>query len=198
MTTFTQWLEDQRKREDAVGWFARYWKDLDGRPRLSSPSSIAQHLEDREAPGGFRDPAITLSDGSTCTGNQLRQAYDMTLKEYRDVRAQIVQAAVPGAQGQQDPLPGMETPQEPAQGLAGQAVARAAAAGLAAAQAAQDRAIAGQVLAEAGNVPLMLQLILAKLERIEEALGLAEPLPWDQWYEQAAVYASAHRDEPEE
>jgi hypothetical protein len=181
MATFTQWLDEQRDRQDAVGWFARYWKNLEGKPRLSSPSSIAQHLEDREA-GGFRDPHIPLpeADGSWCAGDQLREAYDATLKEYRAVRAQIVQstaeaAGVPqvtetwaGGEAVSPPLPGMPEP-----GPAAQAVQRASAAGLAAAQAHGQPVITENAVTVAKTAQL--DRIEAKLDAIMVTLGLAEP-----------------------
>jgi hypothetical protein len=94
MATFTQWLKDQHKREDAVGWFSRYWDELPDHGRLSSPASIASHLEERPE-GGFTDPAQP----------HLRDAYDQTLREYRRERASIAQAVVDGAP--QPELPGM-------------------------------------------------------------------------------------------
>jgi hypothetical protein len=210
MATFVQWLKDQEKREgDPVGWFACYWRDLEDKPRLSSPASIAKHLEDR---GLFQSV------------NGLTEAYDATLAEFRAARAgsplRPVPGPVPGAQDQmpagaaedaqahqreyervrdsqppagaatfQPPLPGA---QEPAQGPAGLAVTHATAAGLAAAQArAQPQQEIITLTPASGS---QLDRIEAKLDAIMDALGLAEPdeLRWPDWYEQAAVYATAH------
>jgi hypothetical protein len=198
MTTFVQWLSDQRNRQDAVGWFACYWRDLEGKPRLSSPSSIATHLEDREAPGGFKDPAQP----------HLRDAFDATLKEFRDVRAQVVRP-VP------DPADEAGEAGKTPQGPAGEAVERATAAGLDAAAASRMQA-AASIRADAGGITApgipanyitvsggssteaLLAAIYRKLDRIERAMGLAADedggalpadLPWPQWYAEADLSA---------
>jgi hypothetical protein len=191
MVSFVAWMKDQEKREgDPVGWFACYWRDLE-HPRLSSPASIAKYLEDQRL---FENV------------NGLTEAYDATLSEYRKVRAGIVQDAA-RADGIQIPLPEHQPgePVEPGAGqpasLAGQAVARATAAAQEAVQRHQVT-ITGQ----AGGTPVdqvevMLGIIMRKLERIEAAMGLATDeddgalpaqLPWSDWYEQAAVFATAH------
>lgn len=191
MTTFAGWLADQRKREDAVGWFARYWRDLPSTPRLSSPASICSHLEDRTTqpgqdkagnrlPFGFTDP-----DG----GQHVRDAYDATLHEYRQVRAQIVQSTAEGA-GVQPPLADAQQPAEPVSaGLAGQAVTRATDAAVRAAQRhVQPTRIE---ITGSGGVETMLAVILRKLERIEAFLGLPDDLEWASWYAQADLAAAA-------
>jgi hypothetical protein len=185
MVSFVAWMHDQEKREgDPVGWFACYWRDLENKPRLSSPASIAKHLEDR---GLFQSV------------NGLTEAYDRTLAEFRAVRAgsplQPVPDQLPGVQDQL-PLPDA---QEPAQGPAGLAVTHAAEAGLAAAQAhaepQQARVMTrGELAAGAMAEKTAIQRIEAKLDAIMDTLELAEPdeLRWPDWYEQAAVYATAH------
>lgn len=209
MATFAQWLAEQKDRQDAVGWFSRYWKNLDGKPRLSSPSSIASHLEDRQAPGGFRDPAIQTPDG-TVTGDQLRQAYDETLKEYRAVRAQIVQAAaaesgVPVPQGGAEPVSGAGAasgPPEPAQavsGPAGEAVQRASAAGVSAAERARQAAAARHsVDGDLARIEAKLDLVIKGLDLLCERAGIDlnayDPqctFDWAEWFEQADLAAQA-------
>lgn len=213
MTTFAGWLAEQRKREDAVGWFARYWHDLPETPRLSSPSSICAHLEDRTAkpgqdkagnylPFGFKDP-----DG----GGHVRDAYDQTLHEYRAVRTQIVSSAVPeaGVPGPQDDagvtpgaiagagMPGAgESLSAPPDGMtaqpqspAGVAVQRATAAAQAAVAARPP---------QLDRIERMLAGLMRKFEGIERTLGLwtdddgypldAE-LPWADWYARADLAA---------
>ena len=192
MTTFAGWLAEQRKRDDAVGWFARYWRDLPSTPRLSSPSSIATHLEDREGhpgqdkaggylPYGFRDPQ---------GGSHVRDAYDATLTEYRAVRAQIVQSASGVPAAAPEPPSGPENhAQEPPAAIIG----RATDAGIAAA--AQHAPPATQGI-NSTDIP-MLTAIYRKLERIEAFLGLADAedgvpeLPWADWYAQADLSAAA-------
>lgn len=203
MTTFAGWLADQRKRDDAVGWFARYWRDLPETPRLSSPASIGSHLEDRTTKPGQNKAGERLPYGFTDPdgGNYVRDAYDATLHEYRGVRAEIVQsaAAAEGVPVQPElPLDGVQQPAEPQPAsLAGQAVERATAAAKAAAQ---------------RHVPAgMTQLdrIEAKLDEIRLHLGLAitadqiasgsitypEPvimgIDWAQWYAVADLSAAA-------
>ena len=198
MTTFAGWLAEQRKREDAVGWFARYWRDLPETPRLSSPASIASHLEDRTTkpgqdkagerlPFGFTDP-----DG----GNYVRDAYDQTLHQYREVRAQIVQSAAADAGVAGD------TPEQPAgpQSPAGFAVEAATQAAMAAAQ----RHAAVPPAPDQAQMPPRAQMgtgelledIWRKLCRIEAVLGISadEPesaeLPWGAWYAQADLAAA--------
>lgn len=108
MASFVNWLNEQARRDnDPVGWFARYWRDLPEHPRLSSPASIARHLEDR---------------GLFASTEGLTTAYDAALKEYRTVRSQVVQdvSGVPLPPEVQDP---------------GLAVQQATQAGIAAAQA---------------------------------------------------------------
>lgn len=176
MTTFVQWLHAQEKREDdPVGWFARYWRDLPQRPRLSSPASIARHLEDR---GLFAENAP-----------HLQQAYDATLKEYRHVRDQT--AAAVGGADLSEPLPGMP---EPPQLSPGQVVEQAARAGMAAAEAARART------APPTGTGDKLDLILRKLEGIERILGLASDedgavlpaeIPWGDLYAVADMAAEA-------
>ena len=68
MATYMQWLNGQVKRDDSVGWFSRYWRDLPDKPRLSSPDSIRKHLEQREL--------FASQEG-------LAAAYEATLSEYR-------------------------------------------------------------------------------------------------------------------
>jgi hypothetical protein len=182
MTTFAGWLSEQKDRQDAVGWFSRYWKQLDGKPRLSSPSSIGNHLEDRQAPGGFRDPAIDLPDGTTVTGETVREAYDATLREYRAVRDQIVQPASGGE----------PAPDEP--GPAGAAVQAATQAGVDAVQPPPGERVMsrGELAAGAMRERTAIERIEAKLDAIMITLGLAEPDPldWAAWYAQADLSAS--------
>lgn len=182
MVSFVGWMHDQEKREgDPVGWFARYWRDLDGKPRLSSPASIAKYLEDNQL---FQSV------------NGLTEGYDRTLAEFRAVRAGSPLHPVPDQpQGVQDQLP-LESPQEPAQGPAGLAVAQATEAGLAAAQAhAQPHQ---EIITLTPATGSQLDRIEAKLDRLIIGLGLAvavEPddqLAWSQWYEQAVVFATTH------
>jgi hypothetical protein len=211
MTTFVGWLRDQQKREgDPVGWFANYWDRLEGKPRLSSPASIAKHLEDR---GLFQ------------AQHGLTEAYDATLSEYRKIRAGVVKAAaaesgveIPAGMVQ-DQLP-LEQPQEAAQppgrSLAGQAVDRATDAAVQAAQAhgiitPPQVATGGTILpnrteitggrSQLDRIERLLAMLCRQQERILMALGLAgdedggavpAQLPWSDWYEQAAVFATAH------
>ena len=178
MTTFVQWLHAQEKREDdPVGWFARYWRDLPQRPRLSSPASIARHLEDR---GLFVENAP-----------HLQQAYDATLKEYRHVRDQTVQEAISAAQ----PLPGMPEPDaESLPSSPGQWVEHAAQAGMAAA------AQAARPATQLDRIETLLAVVSRKLEGIERVLGLASDedgavlpaeLPWGDLYAVADMTAEA-------
>jgi hypothetical protein len=116
MVTFSAWLGDQRKRDDQTGWVAKFWAELDQKPRLSSPASIERHIAER---GLFESNA------------GLREAWDAMMGEYRQQR--LVNAAAEGgvtpeqlAAGSAQPLPGMSP---------GEIVAGAAQAGLAAAQA---------------------------------------------------------------
>jgi hypothetical protein len=196
MASFVSWLKDQEKRDnDPVGWFACFWRDLEGKPRLSSPASIAKHLEDRDL---FQSTQY------------LTEAYDATLSEYRKVRAGIVQAAaseagVPLPEHQ----PGTEVQGELELGLAGQAVQNATNAAMEAARAHKARTEAQAPATQHDRIEAMLGVVLRKLERIERVMGLATDedesplpaeLPWPDWYEQAAVYAMARGpgwDEPE-
>jgi hypothetical protein len=94
MATFRTWLSAQEKREDQVGWFACYWRDLEGTPRLSSPSSIGDHLRQR---GLFEQQA------------GLAEAYDAVTEAFRAHRAAEAAGIQPQGQASgQDPLPGME------------------------------------------------------------------------------------------
>lgn len=196
MVSFVSWMKDQEKSEgDPVGWFARFWRDLEGKPRLSSPASIAKYLEDK---GLFQ------------ATNGLTEAYDATLGAYRAVRAGVVRDAAQ-ADGVQLPLPEHQPgAAEPERGLAGQAVDRATEAAVAAAQLhaggiTSPPGMGSNVVITSGNAALgtseaLLAAIYRKLSRIEQFLGLetdedggAVPaqLPWSNWYEQAAVYATA-------
>jgi len=220
MTSFVQWLHDQEKREgDPVGWFAVFWKNLDGKPRLSSPASIAKYLEDNQL---FQDT------------NGLTEAYDATLSEYRKFRAGIVHSAA-SAEGIQLPLPEHQPGEEPPeQGLAGQAVARATEAAV---QAAQGRGITistpvtdgmsqlDHIEAKLDDVMSALAYALDYLDLLSHSAGVismemadrqdterivnvvsrvldarrkgedlaaSEDLPWAEWHQQAVVYALAH------
>lgn len=114
MTTFVQWLNDQRKRQDLVGEFATFWHNLKQRPRLSSPVSILKHLDERQLlPQPLR---ASSPDGAPVP--TVQDAYDATLHEYRANRGELVRAVVDEAQ---DPLPGM--PEQPVT-AAGEALAR--------------------------------------------------------------------------
>lgn len=203
MTSFVQWLKDQEKREhDPVGWFATYWRTLEDKPRLSSPASIAKHLEDRHL---FESV------------NGLTEAYDATLSEYRKFRAGVVQGVAQEA-GVQLQLP-EHGPQEPAEppgpGLAGQAVAHATQEGLAAAQAQiplpelPRRAQTGtgamleEIRQSQARCAMMLGMIMGHLGMAVPPDGaeLNGDLPWAEWHQQAVVYALAHGpdwDQPEE
>jgi hypothetical protein len=195
MATFAQWLADQKDRQDAVGWFSRYWADLSPKPRLSSPSSIGTHLEDRDQ-GGFRAELIGWPDDETrFTGTQLREAYDQVLHEYRQVRAQVVAAAqgiraAPAGDGQQA-LPGMEA----VPGGPGEAVERARQAGLAAARAARP----AETQWRAGGPETQLDRIEARLDAIAGYLGLElgirpdqiSQLDWAGWFAVADLNAEA-------
>jgi hypothetical protein len=166
MGTFVQWLSDQKDRQDATGWFARYWKELTPKPRLSSPASILSHLEDREE-GGFRSEQIEFKDG-TCTGLQLREAFDLTLKEYREVRAQTVEAAAAADGVQQPQLPYTdEGGQSP-----GEIVERATQLAVSAGQA-HMMPLIDITAGDAGNSQAILIAILKDLELIKLALGIA-------------------------
>ena len=193
MASFVSWLKEQEGREqDPVGWFAVFWRERE-HPRLSSPASIAKWLEDQRL--------FETTPGLT-------EAYDATLAEYRKVRAEVVRDTASQA-GVQLPLPEHQPgAEEPERGLAGQAVDRAT---QAAQEAAQAHGIgAGAIIATSGNLMntqraqmgtgAMLELILRKLEGIERVMGLATDeddtqlpadLPWSDWYDQAAVYATA-------
>lgn len=191
MVSFVSWMKEQEKREqDPVGWFARYWRDLE-HPRLSSPASIAKWLEDQ---GLFQSV------------NGLTEGYDTTLAEYRHVREGVVRDTAQGA-GITLPEHGPQEPAEPpGQGLAGQAVAHATQEGLAAAQAQiplpdlPRRAQTGtgamleEIRQSQARCAMMLGMIMGHL-------GLAVPpdgaeldgdLPWADWHQQAVVYALAH------
>ena len=213
MATFVTWLKDQEKREgDPVGWFARFWRDLEGKPRLSAVASVTKHLEDRHL---FEQV------------HGLTEAHDATLVEYRAHRAGTVRAVAQDA-GVQLPLPEHQPgAEEPPRGLAGQAVDRATAAAQEAAQArgfitadqmqqgvispAPSVTITGgsPTAADLASLQMLLGAALRKLERIERAMGLATDeddgalpaeLPWSAWYEQAAVFATARGegwDQPE-
>jgi hypothetical protein len=204
VTTFAGWLSEQRKREDAVGWFARYWRDLPETPRLSSPASIASHLEDRTTKPGQNKAGERLPYGFTDPegGVHVRDAYDQTLHEYRAVRAQIVQSAA-----QEDGLPaGAPEPPAGPQSAAGVAVAAATAAAQEAA--ARHPVTSGMIApsqvtithgsAALGTSEALLAAIYRKLSRIERAMGLESDedggqipveLPWGAWYAQADLAA---------
>lgn len=168
MATFASWLKDQQPRQDAIGWFARYWDALTPKPRLSSPSSIGSHLEDRET-GGFRDPAIEWKEG-TATGGNVRDAYDAVLGEYRRHRAQTV-AAAQAADGIEQPvLPGMADEEIPAAPLSpAEVVGRATAAAVEAGRA--HNVPSGNV--NPANIEAMLIHIARGVELIQLALGIA-------------------------
>lgn len=173
MATFASWLTDQGPRTDAIGWFSRYWKELSPKPRLSSPSSIGSHLEDREQ-GGFRAEAIEWKEG-TCTGGQVREAYDLVLKEYRHVRDQVVQAARAADAVEQPQLPGMEEASvtsgtiQASEMSPGEIVSRAAQAGREAA--ARHQVTSANV--NPANTEAMLIHIARGVELIQLALGIA-------------------------
>ena len=210
MTTFAGWLADQRKRDDAVGWFARYWRDLPETPRLSSPASIGSHLEDRTTKPGQNKAGERLPFGFTDPdgGNYVRDAYDATLHEYRQVRAEIAQSAaaadgVPGAEAGAEPQPAS---------LAGQAVERATQAAQAAVQ--RHAAMSPGVTISSSRITSheqsQLDRIEAKLDEIRLHLGLAitadriadgpvtypedgliTGVDWAQWYAVADLSAAA-------
>lgn len=66
VATFSQWLKVQMTRQDDVGQFARMWEGMDGKPRLSSPTSIWRYLE------GFAEK------------DQFRPYYEAALTEYQN------------------------------------------------------------------------------------------------------------------
>lgn len=41
--TYVQWLKEQEGRDDATGWYARFWKEVTP-GRISSPAGIEKHL----------------------------------------------------------------------------------------------------------------------------------------------------------
>jgi len=164
MATFASWLKDQQPRTDAVGWFATYWDKLSPKPRLSSPSSIGSHLEDRET-GGFRDSMIGLADGTSVTGTQLRDAYDAVLTEYRGVRSQTVEAARAASGYEQPQLPLSDDPEL----SPGQIVDRATAA---ATEAGRAHPVTSPSI-EGWNTEALLIHIARGVELIQLALGIA-------------------------
>ena len=188
MVTYSGWLKEQKARTDAVGWFAKYWFSLEGRPKLSAVSSITEHLESR---GLFQSV------------EHLTEAHDAAMKEYRRMRDGVVRSVQeqlpvgnsdtgdPAGEVRDDPL----TP--------GQVVDRATAAGMAAARAHQT--LADLTAGDVGNAQAILLAILKDLELIKLALGIArdedgavvrfppavavaeaeEDCPWQQWYAEA-------------
>lgn len=66
VATFAQWLKVQQGRQDDVGQFARMWEAMEGKPRLSSPTSIWRYLE------GYAEK------------DQMRPFYDAALAEYQN------------------------------------------------------------------------------------------------------------------
>ncbi len=185
MVTYSGWLKDQGKRQDAVGWFSRYWFGLEGRPRLSAVSSITEHLEAR---GLFQSV------------EHLTEAHDAAMKEYRQVRAGIVQAVqeqLPGPEHEvqegaygipqakagehaeeaevasgtiqaSELMPGVVSPTD----VAG-VVARATAAGVEAGERAEQRAEQALTDLSAGYTSSVLLAILKDLELVKLALGIA-------------------------
>lgn len=198
MATFTQWLTGQTGRNDPVGEFARYWKDLDRKPRLSSPASIATYLEDLE-PGGFRDSSVSFHHAPT-----LRAAYDATLKEYRSERAQVAQAVVDSTGSPAGPS-GDSSAEQAAAGLMDAVEQTQQAAQI---QAAVPASTAGVQPGQPGYWSAVIGRVEAKLDQIMTAMGLAyspastagsirpddegapydgpfEAANWAQWWEQA-------------
>ncbi len=224
MVTYSGWLKDQGKRQDAVGWFSRYWFGLEGRPRLSAVSSITEHLEAR---GLFQSV------------EHLTEAHDAAMKEYRQVRAGIVQAVqeqLPGPEHEvqegaygipqaeagehaeeaevasgtiqaSELMPGVVSPTD----VAG-TVQRATAAGVEAGKAHQ--ALTELTAGDAGSAQAILIAILKDLELIKLALGIArdadgavvrfpaavgvtedgEDYPWGDWYADAVDGWDDRRD----
>lgn len=105
MATFSSWLYDQRKREDQVGWVARYWKDLPDKPRLSSPVSIEGHLRQR----GLLDSQEGLADAWAVVTDEYRQQRLVAAASDAGVTPEQLAASIErhpsGRDLDQDPLP---------------------------------------------------------------------------------------------
>lgn len=108
MATFSSWLSDQIKREDQVGWVARYWKDLSDKPRLSSPVSIEGHLRQR----GLFESQDGLADAWTVVTGEYRQGRLVAAAADAGVTTEQLAASIErhpsGHDYAQDPLPGMD------------------------------------------------------------------------------------------
>jgi hypothetical protein len=186
MPTYSGWLKEQKARTDAVGWFAKYWFSLEGRPKLSAVSSITEHLEQR---------------GLFASVEHLTEAHDAAMKEYREVRAGVMRPVADNT-GQQDTLPGMEVRDDPL--TPGEIVDRATQAGVAAAKS-HSYPLVDLTTGDVGSGQAILMAILKDLELIKLALGIArdeegavvrfppavtpfeaeEDFPWQQWYVEA-------------
>jgi hypothetical protein len=161
--TYSGWLKEQKGRTDAVGWFAKYWFSLEGRPKLSAVSSITEHLESR---GLFQSV------------EHLTEAHDAAMHEYREVRAGVMRPVADNP-GQQDTLPGMETDQPPKEGAfgipqqsPGEIIAAATAAGVEAGKR-HSYPLVDLTAGDIGNSEAILIAILKDLELVKLALGIA-------------------------
>ena len=156
MTTYSGWLKEQKARTDAVGWFAKYWFALEGRPKLSAVSSITEHLESR---------------GLFSSVEHLTEAHDAAMREYRQMRDGVARP-VPSADnpGQQDTLPGMEARDDPL--TPGEIVERATAAGVEAGKK-HSYPLVDLTTGDVGSGQAILMAILKDLELVKLALGIA-------------------------
>lgn len=104
MATFSSWLSGQISREDQVGWVARYWRDLDGKPRLSSPVSIEGHLRQR----GLFESQDGLADAWTAVTGEYRQGRLVAAAADAGVTTEQLAASIERHPSGQEPLPGMD------------------------------------------------------------------------------------------
>lgn len=80
MGTFAQWVKTQEDRQDAIGYFARYWASVTP-GKISSPDGIAKHLD---------RIAKSYADGGDERGKAAiaaaQSGYHLAVKEYHQAR----------------------------------------------------------------------------------------------------------------
>lgn len=90
MVTFTQWTKNQVERNDAVGYFAKYWNDVTP-GKISSIAGVRKHLEtiehDRTAHGKPDDMAEPAWERAKVALGAAKSGLELAVAEYTRMRA---------------------------------------------------------------------------------------------------------------
>lgn len=90
MVTFTQWAKEQAERQDAVGYFARYWDSVTP-GKISSIAGVRRHLDliehDRSVKGKPDDMADAAWDKAAVSLDAARSGLALATAEYTRMRA---------------------------------------------------------------------------------------------------------------